>query len=263
VRIISKFHDYYDTAMGHGQDPNIVYMRVPSLVPVKGWKWDNQFVEVLNHGHLGWDLHANLGVIGFCGRCYPVWMDAGLQFDEESLTSSRSMIYSLNLADLIKQVSTTYSEKSATFRQSRKRFMASARYIEETVQKAYDAAEKLSGAEVNDASFSELDCPVFVMVGRNYWKVRNPQDFNGMVIKNPRLATLGFQTIADPFSAFQEIAMYMGSALAKEPIAPDTVGDDKLIAKSKGFDEKSFRTAAPGQKKLNRKRNKEAKRRNE
>jgi hypothetical protein len=57
--------------------------------------------------------------------------------------------------------------------------------------------------------------------------------------------------------------MFLGSSLAIEPIAPDTVGDDELIAKSKGFDEKSFRTAAPGQKKLNRKRNREAKRRSE
>ena len=81
------------------------------------------------------------------------------------------------------------------------------------------------------------------------------------IITNPRLATLGFQQELDAFSAFQEITMFLGSALVAEPFVPDTVGDDELVARSKGFDEHSFRTASPGAKKANRKRNKEAKRR--
>jgi hypothetical protein len=53
--------------------------------------------------------------------------------------------------------------------------------------------------------------------------------------------------------------MYLGSQLAVEDRAPSTVGDDKIIAQSKGFDEQSFRTAAPGTKKINRKANRERK----
>ena len=65
----------------------------------------------------------------------------------------------------------------------------------------------------------------------------------------------------DPFTAFQEIAMFLGQSLTELDRAPRTVGDDKLIAASKGFDDQSFRTLAPGMKKLQRKANRERKRR--
>jgi hypothetical protein len=70
---------------------------------------------------------------------------------------------------------------------------------------------------------------------------------------------LGFQHVLDPFTAFQEIARFLGSALAAEDQAPRTVGDDRTIAASKGFDDQSFRTQAPGSKKKNRMLNRERK----
>ena len=48
--------------------------------------------------------------------------------------------------------------------------------------------------------------------------------------------------------------------LTKEDDAPNWVGSDSDISKQKGFDDLSFRTMAPGNKKVNRKRNKERKR---
>ena len=71
---------------------------------------------------------------------------------------------------------------------------------------------------------------------------------------------MGFMKTVEPFTAFQEIAMFIGSMLAPEDHAPRTVGGDRVIAEQKGFDKWSFRTMAPGQKKLNRKANKARKR---
>ena len=52
------------------------------------------------------------------------------------------------------------------------------------------------------------------------------------------------------------VSQYMSSVLCIKDDGPQTVGGDKVVAYAKGFDEYSFRTMAPGQKKTNRKNNK-------
>jgi hypothetical protein len=59
----------------------------------------------------------------------------------------------------------------------------------------------------------------------------------------------------DPFTAFQEISMFLGNQLAETDDAQRTTGDDRIIAQSKGFDDQSFRTASPGERKVRRKQN--------
>ena len=80
------------------------------------------------------------------------------------------------------------------------------------------------------------------------------------VLRNPVLRDLEFQRVMDPFTAFQEIAMFLGGVLAVEDKAPLRAGSDEVVARQKGFDEWSFRTMSPGQKKLNRRANRLRKR---
>jgi hypothetical protein len=79
------------------------------------------------------------------------------------------------------------------------------------------------------------------------------------ILINPCLRNLKFQSLYDPFSCFQEISMFLANELAPPDIAPLRTGDDQTIARAKGFDDQSFRTAAPGIKKLNRKANRKRK----
>ncbi len=57
--------------------------------------------------------------------------------------------------------------------------------------------------------------------------------------------------------------MFLSGVLADLDRMPITTGGDEVVARSKGFDEFSFRNTAPGQKKLNRAENKKRKRNNE
>jgi len=70
-----------------------------------------------------------------------------------------------------------------------------------------------------------------------------------------RLANFEFQKHFDAFTAFQEISMFFGSALAKTDESVRTVGSDEIIAAQKGFCPESFRTNAPSVKKSRRKEN--------
>ena len=54
--------------------------------------------------------------------------------------------------------------------------------------------------------------------------------------------------------------MYLGNVLTKQDLMPMTTGGDRVLAQQKGFDDMSFRTLAPGTKKLNRAANRAKKR---
>lgn len=77
---------------------------------------------------------------------------------------------------------------------------------------------------------------------------------NLTVLGDIPLREVGFERVMDPFKTWQEIQMFLPN-IGKPDEAPLTVGDDRTIAFAKGFDDQSFRTIAPGKKKLNRREN--------
>ncbi len=119
-----------------------------------------------------------------------------------------------------------------------------------------ERANALRGAEIGDDIHRTYSAPALLIEPAGTYVVSEYS-----ITTNPVLEALGMRRWIDPFTCYQEIAMYLGNQLAQPDIAPQSVGSDKDLAKAKGFDEQSFRTAAPGQKKLNRKANKERKRR--
>ncbi|MGI8924099.1 MAG: hypothetical protein ACR2HJ_08705 [Fimbriimonadales bacterium] len=253
--IRSKYRDYYDSAQGYGQDPKLVYDRTVGLESHVDWTWDRKVADVFKlQSHRYYNLAARLVVIGFCGRIYPVWLARRFELTSQSLGSHTNEKHWLTRTEL---VAICVSEAPAQHRVQPNRERLD--YVRERVESAYADTDVYSGSVINDTVFRDLNCPVFLAWDRMGYYTSGPYH----ILTNPRLATLGFMHQVDAFTAFQEIAMFLGSTLAQEPIAPNTVGDDRLIARSKGFDDQSFRMKAPGQKKLNRKANKGAKRRKE
>ncbi|MEO7453720.1 MAG: hypothetical protein ABIV13_03035, partial [Fimbriimonadales bacterium] len=251
MRIISKFHDYYDSAMGYGQDPALIYNRVTEEVNVTSWLWDRRIIDLLEcRTH-----YVRPVALAFCGKIYPIWPDQLTKLDHEFLSNDSSRDCTLAVEGLVKQAQTALAGHKR-FWQVRRDFDKHIDSESRSVSYAHKKSQQFRATNIDDRIFRDLNCPSFVVLDVRTW--RHTRTFSGRIVKNPRLATLGFQKEMDAFTAFQEIAMFLGSNLAAEPIAPDTVGDDELIARSKGFDEQSFRTAAPGQKKLNRKQNRQA-----
>ena len=93
------------------------------------------------------------------------------------------------------------------------------------------------------------------------WELEK-RGFTGVTV-NPKLADYSFYRFFDAHSCFQKIQTYFSNFLTKLDESVTTTGDDKILAKQKGFDEMSFRTMAPGKKKLNRKENRLKKRQKE
>lgn len=253
MRIISKFHDYYDSAMGFGQDLNLVYRRDPKKVVVEArlWPWPKSILHTLvpeEFAH-GWPEGLQGALLGFCGRFHWVFVqDVDLSVALGLTTSKEIWLTDEEAFDLY-----AADEHWRATPWIRRRYGSPEPRIKATIQRLHESAEACSRDE---EIFRALQAPVFLATARrDSWH----HGFEVGFITNPRLATLGFQHVLDPFTAFQEIARFLGSALAAEDQAPRTVGDDRTIAASKGFDDQSFRTQAPGSKKTNRKLNRERK----
>ncbi|MEQ1932992.1 MAG: hypothetical protein ABL962_03805, partial [Fimbriimonadaceae bacterium] len=239
MKIISKFHDYYDSAMGYGIDPNLVYRREPALIelPLDTWEFDVVILQgpglANNYAHV-----VSYCVLGFCGRVFTVTIE-GRFFDVDALSSSSPGRVALSA----KESATMIAESAIGGSQMRWSKNTLDR-IERYRAKQAAIEKEYQGGPCSPAIFRYLDAPVFIsrrLIRRSDWGVSHVIQ----IITNPRIASLGMAKHFDAFAAFQEISMFLGSALAVEDRAPKTVGDDKIIAASKGFDDQSFRTLAP------------------
>lgn len=83
--------------------------------------------------------------------------------------------------------------------------------------------------------FIELDAPVFVL--ERTW---HDQLCPSMIL-NPVLRKFNFVQLVDPWTATQELDMFLGGALAKQ-MDPTTTRTDNDVRDSKGFDKFSFRS---------------------
>ena len=95
MRIISEFHDYYDTALSYGIDPNLVYLRkqeklyygfkITDKVKQFPGNLDNvlkpaldillkmpEYIKEINSRRNAPQLYLTSKIIGFCGKLYPV-----------------------------------------------------------------------------------------------------------------------------------------------------------------------------------------------
>ncbi len=254
MRIISKFHDYYDSAMGYGQDPNLIYRRESQLLTFDRhvWKWEAAILDVLANK---WPEGLNAAILGFSGRFSLVHFPLMVPFRPDAFTDASPKAIT---EEQVRAYYTADVNWNGYETNGRRDPRESPRFIPNLVEEREKNVRELS---VSDAIFRDLGAPIFLLTGDFEYEYDHGRPITALTaLTNPRLATLGFQTQLDPFTAFQEIATFLGSALATENQAPRTVGDDKIIAASKGFDEQSFRTQAPGTKKINRQENRARKR---
>ncbi|RYG27540.1 hypothetical protein EON81_29960 [bacterium] len=124
-----------------------------------------------------------------------------------------------------------------------------------------DLTERLAEFEAGTDLLISLGspCALLQITGREMFR---PGNLEGVVTvrTNPRLADLGFAREMDPYACYQTIETFLGSQLAQPDLAPQRVGSDEILARQKGFDAMSFRTAAPGAKKEHRAENRKRKR---
>lgn len=227
--IVSKYKDYYDSAVGMGVDKSIVYERKEEDIHDKyfyfyeelGYKQKYSGISGIYEGILrsfstgyGWydnDFDSMVRVIGFCGKLYPFFEFIEKEKDSEGLiTKTSEFVFDRDkIIDRLK------------LKKGRK-----AELINE-----WDLLVGKDPIEIH----RKFNTPVFIH--------KHGRRNDVQLTINPVLKDYKFVRVFDPYTAFQEIQMFISGVLS----TGDDVDQIKMNEKDKvnqhGFDEKyGFRT---------------------
>jgi len=297
MRIISKFKDYYDGAQSFGTDDDLTYVRHTETHEFAYRpEDDNRYKEFALLEKFMTNMpkpepfrkhtfSVTRHLVAFCGKLYPFVEIDGSFFshpqeyfdavaDKSILKNIPSYVYKDKaLKSHIETVNYYMNNNSSSV--SISKFMGKFRYN----AKAWDAfvsglPDKLPIELFLKASspIIVLTCPDYVggkrlgavktedVVECEFNKIQPPTRYsrNPRVTINPRLDDIEFARVVDPFTAYQEIDMFLSNQMVDRDTATNT-GSDKIIRDSKGFDDKSFKNTAPSTKKARRRANKKLK----
>lgn len=219
MRIISDFHDYYDSCMAHGSDERIVYHRKTQDFTWEGMETGHPLEEIKrsiknrysNRGMILWVgkkpnrflVYLYKEFVIFCGKIYPT-----LRCVRQSTVSTPSEVkYFYEIDDCVKYLSEINKEEidKEEVKQIRDYILSSSLKIDTE----WLIANKLSVALVTLRQ-------IFI---------------------NPRLKDCEFYKIFDSYTAFQELDMFVCGTLAYPHNFMVEVSDKDKVKKH-GFDVK-------------------------
>lgn len=267
MRIISKFVDYYDNVQGLGIDSEDVYLREANSIKHNDIKQPILHDTLLNCPHTTpWERDANNTqveayrfnpmIVGFCGKHQLVFRFNDRKGNVHWLYSEE------DVADFIatdpcnvgfKSLQKSYLPHKLPKWQrrfTRKRNWGSlfrSDFTQETVAEAFDEVAKINVDEVFRSTMS----PIFLVHFSNFSTFGiNTKEIE--VEYNVKLDNLEYQRIVDPYTAFQEIAMYRSGVLGTGEPNMVTISDEHK-RDAHGFDKRSFKTDSPGKKRKRKK----------
>lgn len=261
MRIISKFHDYYDCIQSHGIDKSLVYLRQPkdyeyfllyNKSPVTTIEktadiYSNNIPNTrrFKEKFLEWKLEYF--IVGFCGE----WYIYAVATKKDNFMYTGTVLEKkyLHSAEEVKEWVTDTNWKSINS------FFYDGKYNDSYLYDKQVAVTKKqlervfsSVKKIPTNIFIELKTPIITfecIVDHNKVRTTNVLRTNGC------LKDIGFHTIKDPYTCYQEISMYIGGVLGIGEPCTVNISDVDMRDK-KGFNDWSFKTM-PGTKKPRRK----------
>lgn len=229
MRIISPFHDYYDTAMGYGVDYDTVWIRREKKVEHTPGPSDRSYSY-----NRELDLKYRSHRIGFCGKIYGciVVTKPGYGLDKPI----SKICYKVEEID--KFVEENYKKKQIKY------------YYGEGSTYGWNAWRLNMGARRGAFThYWKRVAEVHEKYEQFFIDNNTPVYLDNVL--NAQLKPVEFYRVIDPYTAFQEIQMFFGKLRSPERPIPDISDSDMLEAK--GFDPKwSFRKE-PGKKRKRKK----------
>lgn len=230
--IVSKFHDYYDVVLKQtGVDKTCVYNR--ETKSIEGTKEEQKALERKAWGKKGekrkeWRPYEYVleAVVGFAGELHPLIIHTFDEHDESIAPPSTTFLYDLEeckefLDEKFPETRKTDNDKK--FRWSWQLDMSDA-----------SLGEFFEGRKVKcfDRIFLEHKAPCFIATSCT--------GNNAIIEINPNLKEYKFFKVKDPYTAFQEIYMYLSGVIGMADRDTAEVGNDDRLAQ-RGFTKYSFR----------------------
>ena len=251
MRIISRFHDYYDTVMAHGYDDKVTYVRKTEEMP----KPPTYLLGKYTRWHNQWPHPFHRHVVVVCGKPFFGISPMGTGTYESRLVSKQPLKYvTVNQPmvcwdyDALRKAAMTSCNKDRAntfnmtnprplFLQDEKDLYGSSRKFLLKERKALRDWFKLNedpGVVKDQVHFDNGSPLLYVTTEREFPKGKS------LHCMNPCLRDFSFQKVMDPYTAFQEIEMYIGGVMGGHAPPMVEIKNETRIHKA-GFDKWSFR----------------------
>jgi len=223
MKIISKFHDYYDSVQIYGQDKSQLYIRDQEELLLD--RDDIEYLKLVNIRRIrlyNSDYFIYIIPIIFCGKLY--YCIKMLIYKSKSNSWIERYFYKLeDLNDFI--------ESNEEFDEYK---------LNENKYWSINFKLFLNNNETLRTDICvKYKTPIIVINNYKNYNDRSHENKNTMII-NAKLNDYEFYKCKDSFAAFQEIMMFNSNILTN-PEKTIPIISDELKIQSKGFDKWSFR----------------------
>lgn len=234
MHIISKFKDYYDSAVGMGIDKSIIYERHDKEISNKDYDfaaeingkpkniWHRSSFDFETDHPKKDKTGASEIVIGFCGKLYPaIRFSTLLKRKEFSMVDEYDVEFVFDKEEAIEKLDLKNRKPRYSWGSHKK-----------PIDIFNDNWNKVATFDPIE-THRKFNTPIFV------WE----KDHKCDLIINPRLKEFMFARVFDPYTAFQEVQMYISGVLGVGSDGSDIVMTEKQKVQQHGFDAKyGFRT---------------------
>ena len=252
MHIISKFHDYYDTAMGQGFDKTLVYKRVNepgSIIESVRWTYGVQ-EEKHQVGNMPQDsvtIKSWVVPLIFCGKFYKRAIAVVTHrnadpyspqyYIEERFTGESRKV-------VLARVYAEFGLSEKTDEAKRK----SPRWYQRPLRNEGISFTEMAENKDWIPTHIEEGCPVFLIRSTTQEeRAKLPKRFFWIIDtefyrieRNPCLKELGFFQVKNAYEAYQDISMFLGGVMGTDA-RPMVQLSDKEVHQKHGFDKWSFR----------------------
>lgn len=244
--IVSKFHDYYDSAMGFGVDKALVYTRSQETGGIVRLPRAHFGPHEERHRKTNGEqiyIKSEIVPLVFCGEVFYRHVAlVKVSFGERYFPDRHFTHHSKK--GLLSAIYKEYGLSEKT--DDKPRWMGSRWELKDD---GITFEEALANQDLIALSIRE-GTPVFLLRNLKHGEKDpfargieiGPRDVTFVVEKNPSLKELGFFQVKDPYQAFQDIAMFLGGVMGVGD-RPMVQLSDKEVHQKHGFDKMSFRKA--------------------
>jgi hypothetical protein len=227
MKIISKQKDYYDSVQGVMYDSDITYIRSEKI-----YKSKNRFP------YLGLKSFSNLILIGFCDKIIPLIEIKNVSYQISSDFLKIIKIKDINLHKLGKNL---FPDTYISYDMYQALDLCGNRggyyNIDRDIKIRISNIDSLIKTYESMNLFNEYETPIFAI---------SPTDDGSEIKTGCLLKDYNFQSVMDPYTAYQELVMWLGNKAVNT--YPPKIVDDIVLRDSKGFDKWSFKNK-PGYRK--------------
>jgi len=236
MRIISKKHDYYDVIMKHGFDPSIVFER-KSVVYEDVKKFDKDLEEYLLPIFeliRGYRRCIEPFAVIFCGKIYfGIRITVKTKCNWYDSYNSSISVYCYNAEETIKVLNKNNNDIDVK-RELSGKILVNGKFINVTPERRVKVFFENNGSDKFINLMIAKKCPILSIEDANSCKAMLKCEVN------PILKNLAFFRVLDPYTAYQNLSMFVGGIITKEDKPTVEISDEDMAIK-KGFDKWSFR----------------------